>query len=190
MLLLTMVAAWLCAMLMRAPAGVWASWPLLLAEGVVTGGLTIVSAWAGLGGHRRWLYVPTCVILFPAAPIATWLRLWQRAIRSPIGSRWQSCITYISRAAVIVLSLAILVPVVGVYWRLAHPRTFSEPARPNPNGYDELLRAGDLIRAVNAPWLETAHRGTTQDLCHPMRTGVWASSGGVGRALPGSPALG
>jgi hypothetical protein len=158
MLLLTVVAAWLCAMLMRTPAGVWATWPFLLAEGAITAGLTIIAAWAGLGGHRRWLYVPTCVTLFPAAPIATWLRLWQRAIRSPTGSQWQSCITYISRAAVIILSLAILVPVVGVYWRLAHPRAFSEPARPNPNGYDELVRVAKLIETVNKPYIDTATR--------------------------------
>ena len=98
MLLLMVVAAWLCAMLVRVPAAVWATWPLLLAEGAITAGLTIAAAWIGLSDGRWWLTAAACVILFPAALMAAWLWLWRRAVRSPAASPWQSCKSRLSQA--------------------------------------------------------------------------------------------
>ena len=75
--------------------------------------------------------------------MATWLRLWQRANRSSADSLWQSRATYaFTGPHWLLLTLAILVPAVGICWRLVHPRTIQQPAVPNPNGYDELVARG------------------------------------------------
>jgi hypothetical protein len=158
MLLLMAFVAWLSAMLARAPAAVWASWPGLLAEGAATAGLTIAAAWIALSSGRRWIRLPLLLVLFPAAIMVAWLWLWRESRRSYAGSLWGAYKTRVSRAVLLIVTVAILAPVVGTCWRLASPRTFSEPARPNPNGYDELVRAGNLIAAVNAPVFETATR--------------------------------
>ena len=50
-----------------------------------------------------------------------------------------------------VASLAILVPAASVYWRLTHPWPIPPTVVPDPNGYDELIRAGKLLSAVTAP---------------------------------------
>jgi hypothetical protein len=143
-------------MLTRAPASVWTTWRLLLMEGVITAGLTIAAAWIALSDGRWWLRLPLLLVLFPAALMAAWLFVWRRAIRSPAGSHWKSFRARLSQAVLIVASLAILAPVAGVCWRLAHPHTFTEPTRPNPNAYDELVHAGNLIKTVNSPMFETA----------------------------------
>ncbi len=150
------IVAWLSAMLTRAPTAVWTSWPLLLAEGSITAVLTIGAAWIALGDGRWWLRLPLLFVLFPTALMVAWLWLWRRALRSPTDSRWDSRKTRLSQAALIVASLAVLAPVLGVCWRLANPRTFTEPARPGPNSYDELVRAAGLIKTVNMPVFETA----------------------------------
>ena len=170
------LAAWLCATLVRVPAAVWATWPLLLAEGAATAGVTVIAAWAGLGNHRRWVYVPVCVIVFPTALMATWLRLWQRANRSSADSLWQSRATYASRAALVALTLAILVPAVSICWRLVHPRTIQQPAVPNPNGYDELVPAGSLIKGVNEPLVETATHSQLKAYVAPVQRCLLAGS--------------
>ena len=87
MLLLMTLAAWLSAMLSRAPAAVWANWPLLLAEGVVTAEITIAAAWIGLSDWRWWMRLPPMVVLFPAAFMAAWLWLWRGARRPSADSR-------------------------------------------------------------------------------------------------------
>ncbi len=158
MLLLMTLAAWLSAMLSRAPAAVWANWPLLLAEGVVTAEITIAATWIGLSDWRWWMRLPPMVVLFPAALMAAWLWLWRGARRPSADTRWASYRTRICRAMLAVATLLILAPVVVVCWRLAHPHTFSEPARPSPNGYDELVRAGELIKGVDRPDIDTATR--------------------------------
>ncbi len=138
------------------PAAIWEGWPSLLAEATIAAGLTIAAAWIGLHDGRWWQRIPICVILFPATLMVVWLSLWRRALRSPAGSVWDSCKTRLCQAAVIVASLAIVVPPVGVCWRLAHPRTLADPPWPVPNGYDELVRAAALIKKVNVPNFETA----------------------------------
>ena len=186
MLLLMVVVAWVSAMLVQTPSAVWETWPSLVAEGAITAGLTIAAAWIGLGHGRWWLRLPLCLILFPAALMAAWLRLWRAAegdrhtsqpskgremSQPPAGSPWRFSMTYVSRAVLIVLSLAILAPVVGVCRRLAHHWTFAEPARPSPNGYDELVRAGHLIKNVNDLDFETATRAelkTNVAQCSPV----------------------
>ncbi len=158
MLLLMTLAAWLSAMLSRAPAAVWANWPLLLAEGVVTAEITIAATWIGLSDWRWWMRLPPMVVLFPATFITVWLWLWRGAHRPSADSRWAFYDALGCRVMLAVATLLILAPVVGAYWRLAHPHTFAEPTRPSPNGYDELVRAGDLIKGVNRPYIETATR--------------------------------
>jgi hypothetical protein len=156
LLLLMAFVAWLCAMLDRAPTAVWTKWPGLLVEGATTAGLTVAAAWIALSNGRWWLRLPLLLVLFPAAIMAAWLCLWRRVLRSHGGSLWESCNTRFFQIVLLVASVAILAPVVVVCWWLAHPRTFQEPTRPSPNGYDELVRAGNLIKAVNPPTFETA----------------------------------
>ena len=56
-----------------------------------------------------------------------------------------------SRAALVAASLLILLPTVALYWRLANPRPMPDTVVLNPNGYDDLIRAGKLLSAVTAP---------------------------------------
>jgi hypothetical protein len=156
MLMMMAFVAWLSTMLVRTPTAVWTTWPELLAEGAITAGLTIAAAWIALSNGRLWLRLPLLLVLFPAVLMAAWLCLWRRAFGSHSDSRWESCKTRSSQALLLIATVAILAPVVGVYWRLINPRTFPEPTRPSPNGYDELVRAGELIKTVNAPVFETA----------------------------------
>jgi hypothetical protein len=156
MLMLMAIVAWLSAMLTRVPGVVWTNWRQLLAEGVITAGLTIAAAWIGLSDGRWWLRLPLLLILFPAGLMSAWLWLWRRGIRSPVNLLWESCKISPLQAVLILVSLVTLVPVVGICWRLAHPRTFSEPPRSSTNGYDELVQAATLIRTVNVPMFETA----------------------------------
>jgi hypothetical protein len=158
MLLLMALAAWLSAMLTRVPASVWAHWRQLLMEGTVTAGLTVAAAWIGLSDGRRWLRLPLFVVLFPAALMAAWLWLWRRTLRPPADSPWKLRRTRLAQAVLLVASVAILAPVVGICWRLAHPRTFVEPARPSTNSYGELVRAFDLTKTAISPTFETFTR--------------------------------
>jgi hypothetical protein len=96
------------------------------------------------------------IVFFPADLMAAWLWLWRGAHRSSANLGWASHKALVCRATLVVTTLLLLAPVVAVCWRLAHPHTFSEPARPNPNGYYELVRAAGLIMTVYVPRFETA----------------------------------
>ncbi len=178
LLLLTALAAWVCAMLTSAPPAAWAGWPALLAEGVIMAALSVGMAWIALSDGRRWVRLPLFFILFPAALMAAWLELWQWARPASTTVRRNSWQTGLSRAGLVLVSLAILAPAAAVVWRLAHPRTAPELIPPSPNGYDDLVRAGALIENVNVPDFDTATRAT-ESVCCPVRRGVCSGASGA-----------
>ena len=47
-------------------------------------------------------------------------------------------------------------PLAAVYWRLATPLPIPQTTLPNPNGYDDLVRAGKILQTVAVPPVETA----------------------------------
>jgi tetratricopeptide (TPR) repeat protein len=54
------------------------------------------------------------------------------------------------------VSLLILLPTANLYWRLARPLPIPVTTLPNPNGYDDLVKAGKTLGAAGVPILETA----------------------------------
>ena len=85
LMLLTVLTAWVSAMLAEAPRetltsaslGMWAQWRGLLVEGIIAGGLTIAAAWIALGKSRWWTRLLAFVLLFPSALMVIWLVLWR-----------------------------------------------------------------------------------------------------------------
>jgi hypothetical protein len=156
LMLLTLLVAWMCAMVTSAPHTAWVDWPALLAEGAVAALLTVAAAWIALSGTRWWLRLLVFLILPPAALMVAWLALWRLACRAGTASRWSSWRGGLPTAALGVTSLLIAGPAATICWWLAHPRTVAETAAPSPNGYDELVRAGKVLEAVNVPYFDTA----------------------------------
>jgi hypothetical protein len=158
LLLFTVLVACASAMLAKAPATVWSQWPALLVEGLILAWLTIAAAWIALGRGHWWARLPVLLLLLPSLPSAlmvAWLLLWRWARSAGTALKRSFWRIGISRAALLLLSLVILAPATAVYWRLTHPRPIPATVVPDPNGYDDLIRAGKLLSAVTAPDFDT-----------------------------------
>jgi hypothetical protein len=156
LLLLTVLVACISAMLTGAPTAVWVQWRALLAEGLIAAAATIAAVWIALGNGRRLARLASLFLLLPAALMVLWLALWRwsrprRSVSSSIARR-----VGVSRAALVVASLLILLPTGSLYWRLANPRPMPKIAVPDPNGYEELVRTAKLIGSVKSPDFNTA----------------------------------
>ena len=156
MMLLTVLVAWLSAMLVRVPAQVWTHWYVWLLPGAIAGGIAPVAAWIALSKRRWWLRLPVCCILFPSVLVVVWLMLARSArfVRGHSGPRpWT---TWTARAALTLVSLLMVLPLAAVYWRLATPLPIPKTALPNPNGYDDLVQAGKMLQTITVPDADTA----------------------------------
>lgn len=104
---------------------------------------TLVAAWVALGGSRlRWRLLVLCVSPW-SWPMAAWLALHRAK-------------GYAAGVAVVVLSLAILLPPTAVYYRLLTPPPIPKTTLPDPNGYVELVRAAKQLENVTVPDVDTA----------------------------------
>jgi hypothetical protein len=156
MMLLTVLVAWLSAMLVRVPAQVWTQWYAWLETGAIAGGVAPVAAWIALSKRRWWLRLPVCCVLFPSVLVVIWLMLARSArFACPNSGRsfWK---TWAARAALTLVSLLMMLPPAAVYWRLATPLPIPHTTLPNPNGYDDLVQAGKMLQTVTVPDAETA----------------------------------
>jgi hypothetical protein len=138
----------------RTPAQGWAAFFL---SGLALGISTLVAAWVGLGRRRLWLRL-VALSLVPTAPVmAAWLALtrasgWlasgrrESAPASPGTKASRMTARRLARLAAVVLSLSILVPPVATFCLLVAPAPQApQIALPNPNGYDDLLKAGKTL---------------------------------------------
>ncbi len=157
LLLLMVLAAWLSAMLARAPAQVWtdfsAGWQYWLLPAVIAGGLAPAGAWIALSKRRWWLRLPAACLLFPSLLLVVWLLLAKAAGLIQASAAQRSWRRWASRAALALVSLLITLPLAAVYWRLATPLPIPQTTLPNPNGYDDLVAAGKMLQNVAVPYI-------------------------------------
>ena len=156
LLLLTVVVACVSAMLAKAPPTAWEQWPALLAEGLILAALTVGAVWIALGQSRWWARLPALLLMLPSALMVLWLATWRWSCQRPTASGSIAWRVGVSRAALVVASLLILLPTAALYWRLANPLPMPETVVPNPNGYEEIVRAAKVISSVNSPDFDTA----------------------------------
>ena len=156
LLLLAVLVAWLAAMLTRVPALAWMQSRAWLLNGVIAGGLAPAAAWIALSRRRWWLRLPVACVLFPTALAVVWLMLARAAGFMRTNSKRRIWTMWISRAALVLVSLSIMLPLAAIYWRLATPLPIPRVAMPSPNGYDDLIKAGRMLQNVNVPYIGPA----------------------------------
>jgi hypothetical protein len=167
LLLLTVLVAWLSAMLTRVPAQVWTDfsigWQYWLLPAVIAGGLASAGAWIALSRRRWWVRLPVACLLFPSLLLIVWLMLAKAAGLVRVNATQSSRRRWASRAALALLSLLITLPLGAIYWRLATPLPIPRVALPNPNGYDTLIEAGKLLQSTNVPRVDTDSHAKLKD---------------------------
>ncbi len=156
LLLLTILVAWVSAMLARAPVEIWASWLPLAVEGSVAAVFTLAAAWIALGAGRRWRRWIAFFMVFPSALMVAWLALARSARFTRPGATKTPRMALAARVGLVLMSLLIGLPTAALYWRLARPLPIPEVHLPNPNGYDDLVRAGKMLENVGVPDAGTA----------------------------------
>ena len=185
LLLLTVLVAVAAAVGVAAPGDMWKLWdtlrgglffdlwlssmsgPMTPGEGWVIFGLlglgmglsTVAAAWVGLSRRRWWLRLGGLLLVPTSAVMAAWLVLLRASGWLPGGRNGsgRSLGRRLARAALGLLSLAILAPPVTTFLLLVSPAP--EPPQivlPNPNGYDDLCRAGKALASVTVPESDTA----------------------------------
>jgi hypothetical protein len=149
LMLLTVLAAWISAMVTQVPAEARTSQVALLIEGVAMALLSVAAAWIAFGRSRWWLRLPCLILLFPSALMAAWLGAWRgvHARRGPWRVRG-------SWASLLLVSLVLLVPTVAVFWQLNHHPAISNVVELASNTYNDLVAAAKPIEAVDVPFFE------------------------------------
>lgn len=144
-----------------------AFWLLSLGFGIST----LAAAWVALGRRALWLRLIVLCLIPTSAVIAGWLALvrasgWVRkaerredyfAKAGPAGRAARPVFRRLARLAAVLLSLVILLPPVGTFCVLVAPG----PERPqivlpDPNGYDDLVKAGKAFGPAHVEGLDTA----------------------------------
>ena len=155
LLLLAVLVAWLAAMLTRVPALGWTHSREWLLPGVIAGGLAPAAAWIAMSRRRWWLRLPVACVLFPSLLAVVWLMLARAAGFVRTNSKRHLWRTWVSRAALVSISLLMTLPLAAVYWWLATPLPIPQTTLPNPNGYDDLVEAGKMLQNVTVPYVGT-----------------------------------
>ena len=126
--------------------------------------LVMLVAAAPLGGPIPWLGQ---VLLYPillCVPLAGWLALlrwagWPKAFTfsdrdaadSRGGATWRPGIKRCARAAAVLVSLLVTLPLGVVFYKLATPTPKFQIDLPEPNGSNDLAQAGTLLQSVVEP---------------------------------------
>jgi hypothetical protein len=162
-------------------------WTAFFFCGVALGISTLAAAWVGLGRRRLWLrlislfLIPTCRVMaawLAFARASGWLASGRR--KSAMASRSTNAgrpkLRRSARLAAVVLSLLILLPPAATLCVLAAPRPrVPEIVLPDPNGYDDLLKAGEALAGLDVPGgpmslqeaLDTARTGLDRECVVP-----------------------
>ena len=147
------------------PAGVWTAFGLV---GLGLGITTLVAAWVGLG-RRLWLRLIVLCLIPTSAVMAGWLALaraseWlakrdlpkgSRAMTSRAGAATRPTFRRLAKLAAVLLSLLILLPPVATFCVLVPPEP-PQTVLPDPNGYNDVLKAAKVLKGVTVPDAETA----------------------------------
>ena len=175
------------------PTEAWHYWREFTLFGFSFGVFTLVAAWAVLGRRALWLRLFLVWLLPLSAVMAGWLALL-RASECPTGheaesgsvarashrsGRSQSRSVRVARAALVLLSLLVLLPPGTAYYYVAFsPAVVTEPPAPSPNGYDDLIRATQRLNVgVRRPYTYNraemrAFVRQNEDVLHTARAGL------------------
>jgi len=179
-------------------------WTAFFLSGVALGIFSLVAAWVGLARRRLWLRLIVLCLVPPAAVMAAWLALMRasgwlatvttrsdsRATASPGSKASRPRVRRSARLAAVVLSLLILLPPAATFCVLAAPAPNPpQIVLPDPNGYDDLLKAAEALQGVPVPGgtmslqqaLDTARSGLNRQCVVPLEYSV--SDTDVGRII-------
>jgi hypothetical protein len=144
-------------------------WIVFAFAGFGAGVVTLVAAWAALGQGPRWLRLAAVCLIPPSWLLAGWLALlratrWIKVRKYPgdssanesIGEKGPPTLIRVAKIAAVLVSVIVLLPLTFVYYRLATPPPIPPVKLPNPNGYNDLLEAGELFRPVAELDVDTA----------------------------------
>jgi len=151
MLLGTVVVAVVSAAAAQVTAEVWHDcWKYTL-HGTVYGMLTVTAAWVALGRCRWWLRAIGGCLAFPSALMVGWVLLgrWSGLFGGKPPTRL--VFRYAARIGVVAVSLLLVLPSAFLYYWLVTPPPIPVADLPNPNGYDDLVRAGESFTNVTVP---------------------------------------
>lgn len=147
-----------------------AAWTVFGLIGVCFGISTLAAAWVALGTGRWWLRLSVLCLLPVSAIMAAWLALLRASgcratgalhngpisTGATIAGARQPVIPRLARVAVVLLSVAILLPLAAVYYELVTPVPIPETTLPEENGYDALVQAGEYFSRVRTPNTDVA----------------------------------
>jgi len=171
LLLFTVVVASIAAVATHMPMTTWRAFPKLALLGFGCAICTVVGTWAALGRSRLSFRVIVLCLIPPAALIAAWLALARasgyvtvtsRRGNAPANDFARSVATKspnarLFKVACVLLTLFILLPPALVYCVLVTPIGFPpQIALPNPNGYDDLVWAGEHLDGAMIPYDDAA----------------------------------
>lgn len=152
------------------PAAGWSAMGLC---GLGFGISTLAAAWVALGRRRLWLRLILLCLVPTSALMAGWLALlrasgWlargrgESVTASPTGGATRPRVRRLAKLGAVLLSLLILLPPVATFCVLvASVPDPSENVLPDPNGYDDLMKAAEPLQVAAEPDLDTA---TSQQL--------------------------
>jgi hypothetical protein len=138
------------------PADPPALWIVFGSLAVFFGVSTLAAAWVTLGKRLLWMRSVLLLLIPTAAIMAAWLALVRASRYSgrergggnhatsemSRDSRRRLLAARLAAVALVLLSLAILLPLAGVYCTIVRPAPIPHIASPNPNGYADLVQAG------------------------------------------------
>ena len=148
-LLSFVLVAGILAVAVRIPSEVWWYWSSLIQIGILFGISTLAGTWACLGTGRPWRRF-ALVCLFPLGlPVACWLGLFRVCRRQTRSAPGRPATRRLAGVVMATYSLLLLVPPAAVFCRLVYRVPIPpSPELPDPNGYDDLVRAGKM--AINS----------------------------------------
>ena len=160
------------------PSRVWASWFSLVLLGLVFGVCTLAGTWAAFSRRRLWMRLAV-ICLFPfSALIACWLGIFKTYRERSLGKPSRPWRTRLVRVGLPVYSILLLVPPAAVFCLLVQPVPVPVlPELPDPNGYDDLVRAG---KAVDSALTALSNAG---NVAHTIWDDPWTGSDVEMRAL-------
>ena len=146
LMLMVLVASAICAVLARTPRHIWAEWPAILVIGVCLGGVTLA------------ILNTVGVFFFSRGP--KWL------IGKPIRGR-KDLVWRIAGSVLLLFSISMFaIPYAVVYHKAINPIPLPSTALPDPNGYDDLVRTGEMLLDLGVP---DPHAATLKELADFVR---------------------
>ena len=146
-------------------------WTAFSLCGLALGISTLVAAWVVLGRRRLWMRLIVLCLVPTSAVMAAWLALartsgWlARSERSepysaearPAGGATRPILRRVAKLATVLLSLVVLLPPVATFCVLVAPAPDPpETVLPDPNGYDDLMKAARALEGGSVPDTDTA----------------------------------